>query len=123
MLQRAAVCRSVLQCVAVCCSVLQCVAVCCSVLQCVAVCCSVFHISGFNCRVSEFFLYAGIEYILITKKFTYSRIENSRLWRDLHTGCMSEHVLYAKYILYVEIGHVLCMVEFVLYVVIEDILI
>jgi len=31
----------VLQRVAVCCSVLQCVAVCCSVLQCVAVCCSV----------------------------------------------------------------------------------
>jgi len=31
---------SMLQCVAVCCSVLQCVAVCCSALQCVAVRCS-----------------------------------------------------------------------------------
>jgi len=36
MLQRVAVCCSVLQCVAVYCSVLQCVAVCCSVLQCIA---------------------------------------------------------------------------------------
>ena len=63
LLQRVAVCCSVLQCVAVCCSVfkgdyilrvrlhcvkhferlLQCVAVCCSVLQCVAVCCSVLQ--------------------------------------------------------------------------------
>ena len=41
MVQRGALCCSVLQCVAVCCSVLQCVAVCCSVLQCVAVCRSV----------------------------------------------------------------------------------
>jgi len=50
-LQRVAVCYSVLQCdkarllqdyvlVAECCSVLRCVAVCCSVLRCVAVCCS-----------------------------------------------------------------------------------
>jgi len=38
--QRVAVCCSVLQCVAACCSVLQRVAVFCSVLQCVAVCCS-----------------------------------------------------------------------------------
>jgi len=47
LLQRVAVCCSVLQCVAVCCSVLQCVAVCCSVccsvLQCGAVCCSVLQ--------------------------------------------------------------------------------
>jgi len=42
-MQRDAVCCSVLQCVAVCCSVLQCVAVCCSVLQCGAVCYSVLQ--------------------------------------------------------------------------------
>jgi len=36
----------VLQRVAVCCSVLQCVAVCCSVLQCAAVCCSVLPFHG-----------------------------------------------------------------------------
>ena len=42
---RSATCfrRSMLQCVAVCCSVLQCVAVLCNVLQCVAVCCSVLQ--------------------------------------------------------------------------------
>jgi len=40
-LQRVAMCCSVLQCVAVCCSVLHCVALCDSVLQCVAVRCSV----------------------------------------------------------------------------------
>jgi len=49
-LQRVAVCCSVLQCVAVCCSVVQrgavccsVFAVCCSMLQCVAVCCSVLQ--------------------------------------------------------------------------------
>ena len=51
MLQRVAVCSSVLQCVAVCCSVLQCVAVCCSVLQCVAVCCSVLQCVAVCCSV------------------------------------------------------------------------
>ena len=73
LLQRVAVCDSVLQCVAVnymdrgmvngvlphlgeqlqvvCCSVLQCVAVCCSVLQCVAVCCSVLQCVAVCCSV------------------------------------------------------------------------
>jgi len=79
-LQRVAVCCSVLHCVVrqarsrmnesclfqlarsllfyiavriVCCSVLQCVAVCCSVLQCVAVCCSVFQCVALCCFVLQ----------------------------------------------------------------------
>jgi len=42
-LQRVAVCCSLLKRVAACCSVLQRVVACCSVLQCVAVCCSVLQ--------------------------------------------------------------------------------
>jgi len=76
-LQRVAVCCSVLQCVAmlyfsaiqceedihstlfvtlVCCSVLQCVAVCCSVLQCVAVCCSALQCVAVRCSVRRIYL-------------------------------------------------------------------
>ena len=45
MLQRDALCCSVLQCFAVCCSLLQYVAVHCSALQCDAVCCSVLQLN------------------------------------------------------------------------------
>ena len=47
------VCCSVLQCVVVCCSVLQCVAVCCSVLQCVAVCCSMLQYVAVCCSMLQ----------------------------------------------------------------------
>jgi len=71
LLQRVAVCCSVLQCVAVCCSVLQCIAVCCnrrmntllllnrssccSVFQHVAACCSVLQRVAACCSVLQCF--------------------------------------------------------------------
>ena len=53
MLQRVAVCCSVLQYVALCCSISQCVAVCCSMLQCVAVCCSMLQYVTVCCSVLQ----------------------------------------------------------------------
>jgi len=69
-LQRVAVCCSVLQCVAVCCdmsqcvaeaatrtdmrcSVLQCAAACCSVIQCVSMCCNMLPCVAVICRGSN----------------------------------------------------------------------
>ena len=53
MLQRVAVCCSVLQCVTVCYSVLQCVAVYCSVLQRIAVRCSILQRAAACCSVLQ----------------------------------------------------------------------
>jgi len=52
--QRVAVCYSVLQCVTACCSVLQRVAVCYSVLQCVTACCSVLQRIGTSAIINIF---------------------------------------------------------------------
>jgi len=102
-LQRVAVCCSVLQCVAACCSVLQRVAVCCSVLQRVAVCCSVLQrvavcYSVLQCVAQGFHAFKPP----LSTKSTRSRQAHSPLVYKLYTRKLT--CIQVSFVVYKEVS-------------------